>query len=327
MHSVWITFASSHVCGMLLGYKIGHERHCVHVADDSFYLSMRYVRVFGSACAPQEAVAMRSWIARPLPPPDVLGPACAPPSLAQSMDISGSTSLPSGSQQQVLTTQDTSTCVIELPSWAQRDIVRALCQISENDGRSGGGKWKSEDGPLPAPCCDEGAYARAQPTWLGVGLNEFVGAHGDPHSPGTTGTTAITSNSSHTSTGLFPHAWGVPAHSLYSRRRQRRSSTAGLLEHMLVRGMSRQCRPTCCPGNNSGATEESEVRTNACEGLGCSAEYVCRNMMVMSHELNQLLPIVHNMGGNFMTILCMLSEFSVFAAVQPSSHRTTSHHN
>lgn len=226
---------------------------------------MRYVRIFGSACTRQEALAMRSWIARPLPPPDVLGPACAPPSLAQSLDISGSSTLPSGSHQQALTSQDTSTCVIELPSWAQRDIVRALCQVSENDGRNGGGKGNSEDGPPPAPCCDEGASALAHPTWLSVGLTECVGSHGDPQSPDTT---VITSNSSHASTGLFPHAWGGPAHSLYSRRRQRRPSTAGLLEHMLARGLPPQCRPTCSPGNSSGANEDSEVWTSACEGRG-----------------------------------------------------------
>lgn len=247
-------------------------------ADDYFYLSMRYVRVMGSTCAPHEVMSMRSWIARPLPPPDVLGPACASPSLSLCNDtILGNATSP-GPQQQVMS-QNASTCLIELPSWAQRDIVSSLCEVNEHDGRSGGAKQQSEDKASHRACCEDGATTSAHTMWLSCGVSDCPASRADLQSPAAT---AHTTGSSHTSTGLWPHTWGLrreqaaaPVLGLYGRRRQLQSTSTEFMERMLARGSATQWRSPCSPEASSAVNEDAEVG-HLCMAEGMSCMYECR---------------------------------------------------
>lgn len=225
---------------------------------------MRYVRVLGGQCAPHDALTMQRWIAHPLPPPDVLGPACAHPSLAMSLDmISGTPSSTLSPQQLAHGQHDASTCVIELPKWAQRDIARSLYQITECDGRSGGGKRVHDDRKVHGASCDDGATGHAWP-WPSPGTPDNADSSADLGSPVTA---AHTPSMSHYSTGSLPHSWSVrhdPAHcpvlpGLHNQQQPQRPASVGLLERMLMRGLPLQCRSTASAGAPSCTMDDSEV--------------------------------------------------------------------
>eukprot|EP00892_Ulva_mutabilis_P003857 jgi/Ulvmu1/1843/UM119_0062.1 len=230
--------------------------------DDSFYLSMRYVRVLGSQCSHNDGLAMKQWIANPLPPPDALGPTCAPPSLSAALDsILGTPNSMACTQQPVHMPQDASTCVIEMPKWAQRDIARSLYQMSEYDGRTGGGKKPCNDRKDHRASCSDRASGHAWP-WATSGMPDNTDSSAERYSAGTAGPSPGTS---HCSSGNPPHAWSLrceaancPTLRGYNWQQPRRPASAGVLERMLMRGLPQQCRPSSSAGTPSCTVDDSK---------------------------------------------------------------------
>lgn len=227
---------------------------------------MRYVRVLGSPCPSHDAHSMQRLISNPFPPPDVLGPASAPPSFAFSSDwVMGAPNPLSGSQQMAHVAHDTSTCVIELPKWAQRDIARSLYQMNHYSGRTGVRQRQVEEKKDQPERCDEGAAGRTS-AWPSPGMSDHADSTANAHS---LVTVVQTPNTTYCSNVSLPQAWGLrnepgnnsAMHGLYSWQQPRRPASAGLLDRMLMRGIPRQCRQASSAGTPSCSIADSEVRS------------------------------------------------------------------